>query len=90
MSGYQFSDHDTLLGTLVSQHGPSHRVTDRVNAWQVGATLLIDMNETPFIQQQCSLIRRQAVGIRTASHRNDQFIELGPLIAVIVLVANVN
>src|ERR1700680_3969977 len=75
MSSDGFDRGASFMRGLVRQHGFAHDVADGVNGGIVCLQLLIYLNETALADFDLSFLQTRDLGIRLASHRNQDLVE---------------
>ena len=83
LTGDAFGHRHTFLFGLVRQHRPTNHVANRPDVGEVGAAIVIDLDEAPFIERQAHAARIQALGVGLPADRDDQ-----PLTLELLLLAS--
>ena len=81
-----FDHHDPFLHALVRQHGTAHHVADGVDLRRIGGAKVVDEQKAALIEVHAAVLGEQALGERHPTHSDDQLVDVELVIALLVLV----
>src|SRR6185437_9287835 len=80
----EFGHHHAFLFALVREHRATHAVADRPDAIDARPAMLIDLDAAALIRLHTRTFAQQTFGVRSAAHRDQQFVDGDLVLAILV------
>ena len=88
VAGDALRRHDSLLRSLVRQHGAAHDVAHGIDVGRIGDAKVVDEQEAAFVEIDAAVGCQEALGVGAAAHGDDQSIHLQRMFAVGILIGH--